>query len=334
MTTVPRQTGRAVEPAAATSALRIPGRWDHFPGRVKKWVRQLFDANPLRQRRAEWLRICGGAPGFEFVAYVLEHGLIVAPPDQRPAPFDLPNHPSMRDAERAPLAAAVLQEEVDQGLIVCVDGCRWMLSNQCLWWHPLGALPKAPMKVRVIHDHSAPSGAALNDGVDYVRTSYAGVDRAFVAVRPGCYMAKLDLKAFFRHLGIDPADWGLMAFRWEQRRFVDTRVNFGGRNSPEVAHSFAMAVLWAVEREMSSLDLGYVVVLVVCDDWLVVAELERECQQVWEMLMRILHSLGFAFAPHKCVGPCRLILWLGLLLDSVRMTVSLPAVMVRTTPVR
>ena len=45
------------------------------------------------------------------------------------------------------------------------------------------------------------------------------VDRAFAAMRPGCYMAKIDLKAFSRHVGVDPADWcfmGLCVLGWRE----------------------------------------------------------------------------------------------------------------------
>jgi hypothetical protein len=143
-------------------------------------------------------------------------------------------------------------------------------------------------------------------------------------VAGGAWLAKIDLKAFFRHVPLDPADWGLMAFRWDGQRFVDTRLNFGQRNAPEVAYRFAMAVLWAVQQRMSELELGIVFTLVVCDDWLVVAQCKEDCRIVWELLMSILAALGFEFARHKCVGPCQELIWLGLLFDSVRMTVSLP----------
>ena len=39
------------------------------------------------------------------------------------------------------------------------------------------------------HDHSCPSGATVNDYIDHVRMSYAGVDQAFAAMRPGLNLA-------------------------------------------------------------------------------------------------------------------------------------------------
>ena len=61
-----------------------------------------FESNPLRAHRQAWVRGCGGLPGFEFIAYVLEHGLVVTDPEQRPAPFNVPNHGSFDDRWKGP----------------------------------------------------------------------------------------------------------------------------------------------------------------------------------------------------------------------------------------
>lgn len=271
--------------------------------------------------------MCKGAEHFEFVSYVLEHGLAVAVPEQRPPPYDLANYASCRDPIMGPIADGVLCEEMRTGVLARPG--EWFLREQAKWWHSVGVLPKAPGKVRVIHDFSSPSGSSLNDRIDYVKLSYDKVDAAFRAMRPGCWLAKIDITAFFRHIPLDPADWGLTCFRWDGLgKVVDTRVNFGQRNAPEVAFRFSTAIMWAVRRRLGELGLqGWVEVFVVCDDWLVVAEHEDDCRRAWEMIIGVLEQLGFAVnrEPHKCIAPCRALVWLGLRLDSVAMSVSLPA---------
>ena len=325
-------SGRAVsleEEAKATSALRLPGRMESWRsdalGRERAWMLRLFEANPLRRQRQVWRQRCGGAPGFEFVSYVLEHGLTVVDPKGRPEPFQIRNHGSCVDASRAKMASEILNHELEQGFLAVAPTT---LRARCKWIHPLGLIPKGEDKVRIIHDFSAPAGGSLNDKIDYVRLGYDKVDAAFAALRRGCYMAKIDISAFFRHIPLDPADWELMAFRWDGEVLVDTRLNFGQRNAPEVAYRFSMVVLWHVRGAMGTLGLvSWVKVFVVCDDWLVVADREVDCERVWKFILEALEELGFTVnrLPHKCIAPRHDLPWLGLQFDALELTVALPA---------
>lgn len=118
-----------------------------------------------------------------------------------------------------------------------------------------------------------------------------------------------------------------MGFRWDGREVVDSRLNFGQRNAPEVAYRFAMVVLWLVRRRVADMAVGWVALSVVCDDWLIQALTRAACAAVWQMVIDVLEALGFAInrAPHKCIPPCHRLPWLGLGADGAAMTVSLPA---------
>jgi hypothetical protein len=98
---------------------------------------------------------------------------------------------------------------------------RASLCVRSVWLHPVGLLPKGDTKVRLIHDFSSPGGASLNDYIDYVRCSYDKLDVAYAAMRTGCWLAKIDIEAFFRHIGMDPFDWPLLAFRWRDHVLCD-----------------------------------------------------------------------------------------------------------------
>ena len=113
-----------------------------------------------------------------------------------------------------------------------------LLLPRCKWVHPLAVLPKGSDKCRLIHDYSSSRSDSINSRIDYdartsynkVRTSYDKVDGAFRVMRRACWSAKIDIKAFFRHIPLDPADWELMGFRWNGKVFVDTRLN-----APEIS---------------------------------------------------------------------------------------------------
>ena len=200
-----------------------------------------------------------------------------------------------------------------------------MAAQQCKWVHPLGCVPKGTDAVRIIHDFSSPAADCVNDHIDYVRIGFDRVDAAFAVLAPRSFMAKIDISAFFRHIPVDPADWGLLSFRWRGRWYVDTRVNFGVRNAPEVAGRFSFAILWAVQQRLHDADGCRV--FVVCDDWLVVAPSAEVCRRVWLLIIEMLEHLGFTVnrAAHKCIAPTWRLVWLGLELDSEFMTVRLPA---------
>jgi hypothetical protein len=90
---------------------------------------------------------------------------------------------------------------------------------------------------------------------------------------------------------------------------------------------FSNTVMWAVQQELAAAGDVSVDVFVVCDDWLVVAESEAVCRRVWLLIIAMLQRLGFTVntAAHMCIAPTWVLTWLGLELDSERMTVRLPA---------
>ena len=272
--------------------------------------------------------MCAGAPDFEFVHHVLVHGLAVTAPDQRPAAYDVPNHASCRVAVDAAKAGLIIAGEQRDGLISVPT--EWFARAHCHWVHPLGLIPKikpnGASSVRIVHDTSSPAHDCLNAHIDYLRLSYDRVDATFAALQSGDFMAKIDIAAFFRHIPMDPADWGLLAFRWDGQLFIDTRLNFGQRNAPECAMRFSNTVMWAVRQQLQEREVGPCSVYVVCDDWLVVADSHSRCHFVWRLIIDMLRGFGFAVndEPHKCIAPTHVLTWLGLEVDSAMMTVRLP----------
>jgi hypothetical protein len=289
---------------------------------VRIWVQNLFDQNPLRLKFQTWLARCHEDTDWPFARYVLTHGLAVVQPDQRPAPYDLCNYSSVRDPDLSALAADTVADELRQGLIAVPHA--WLLS-QCRWVHALALVPKGGGKARIVHDFSAPDGDCLNSHIDFVSVSLPRHEDVFRVLTPGTHLAKIDLRAFFRHVPLDPADWPLVGFRWDGQIMLDTRLNFGQRNASEVADRFGALVERYIARTAEALASCHI--FRVSDDWLLEARSHADCDAIWRHAMRVLEEFGFVVnrLPGKSVAPCQCLTWCGLEYDTAAMTVRLPA---------
>ena len=111
---------------------------------------------------------------------------------------------------------------------------RQLPSKAPVHWSSIGLTPKShqPGKFRLIIDLSAPAGASVNDGISSSLTSltYPRVDDAVDLIKAagkGALMAKLDLKAAYRHVPVHPDDQSLLAIRWGGATYLDTALPFG-----------------------------------------------------------------------------------------------------------
>ena len=61
------------------------------------------------------------------------------------------------------------------------------------------------------------------------------------------------------------------------------------------------------------------------DDFLIIGESREACQTAFDALLALLQNLGFSISWHKVVLPTQQLVFLGILLDTVECTMSLPA---------
>ena len=190
----------------------------------------------------------------------------------------------------------------------------------------LGAIPKSGTReVRLIHDCSRPAGASLNDFAHNDKFHYQSIQDAVDIISPNCYLAKLDLANAYRSVRIHPSNYIATGLKWyfgndiSPSYMVDTRLPFGARCSPEIFHELGQAVC----RIMCA--KGHSGVIVYLDDFLVVGRTKAECLQTQTVLRLLLRKLGFAINYSKLVGPCQQLTFLGIVLDTVSMTLELPS---------
>jgi hypothetical protein len=139
-------------------------------------------------------------------------------------------------------------------------------------------------------------------------------------MRPGSYMAKVDIEAAYRHVPIDPADWDKLAFRWpDDRLLFDAYLQFGLKNACEVFHRISSAITWMLARRGIRCVVAYV------DNFLIVCSRESDAWIAFWCLRAVLHRLGFKVNMKigKSVPPCQLVEFLGIMLDSIRMQARL-----------
>ena len=190
----------------------------------------------------------------------------------------------------------------------------------------IGAIPKKDSdKVRLIHDCSQPQGHAVNNFAvqQLSEFKYQTVNDAAALVTPGAYMAKIDLASAYRSVKIHPSNYKATGLKWtfegdtEPTYMVDTRLPFGARRSPEVFNDLTQAV----RRIMAHKGFSIVAYL---DDFFLVGDTYEECWEAMQVLLRLLRKLGFAINYSKIEGPTTSLVFLGILLDSVRMVLELP----------
>ena len=310
--------GRVLLHEQATSFTRCPNRWRDSPPSLLAVIEQQILRRPLCA--AVWARLLPAHyPDREFLLYVLEHGLPVLPPGVKLQPAACTNYKSC--IEHKGLVDRQLAADLRSGQLL-----RQPAGQAATHIHALAAIPKSADEVRIIHDLSRPLGRSINDSITYKQYSWASIDDAVALVTPGCFMARVDVRNYYRHFPIDPADWGKLAFCWHfegdtaPTTVWDPYLQFGQRNAPEVAHRFTLAVLEMMRCR------GYSSLVGIMDDFLIVAPTQQACEEAFQaLLLLLLRQLGFTvnMKPSKTVGPAQQQIFVGILIDSVAMQVRL-----------
>jgi hypothetical protein len=301
---------------AATTTLRRskPGIWRALLLRVQvQWVKSLIKLRPLHLDK--WRQHLLQDPDQGFLLYVVEHGLCLTEETARIAPYNVKNYSSICK-HRAHVAAALAPDIESRRIPPPAVG---MTS---LYIHALGAVPKTANSVRVIHDLSRPIGRALNEHMQEVTFQFESLDDAIALMKPGCYMAKVDIEGAYRHVPICPLDWEKLAFLGPNGvEFWDGFLPFGTKIACEVFNRFGAAI----KRMMACLDIRCIIVYV--DDFLIVAATPSEIWRAYFALRALLLRLGFLvnMKLHKSVPPSQICTFLGIESDSVLMEASLDA---------
>ena len=134
---------------------------------------------------------------------------------------------------------------------------------------------------------------------------------------PGALFSKLDIKEVYRMVPVHPEDWLLLGMQWQGAFYIDTRLPFGLRSAPKIFTAVADTLQWIMAHQGIQSFLHYL------DDFLFVEPKGSRGQAIPKTLA-IWEALGVPVAPNKVEGPCTTLCFLGIELDSVRLTAHLP----------
>ena len=179
---------------------------------------------------------------------------------------------------------------------------------------------------RVIIDLSWPLGCLVNAGID--KSSYMGTD--FVLVLPtvdhitdqlkalgkGAHLYKIDISRAFRHIKVDPLDYDLLGLHWRDV-YVDTCVPFGSRHGSQIFQRVSDAVRHIMRRHGHKF-INYV------DDYIGFG-VPSNATASFDLLFDLLQKLGLTVSQKKLVPPTTSVVCLGVEINTLSGTVSIPA---------
>ena len=177
---------------------------------------------------------------------------------------------------------------------------------------------------RPITDCRRPEGFSINNHMDstFHTFNYVTMDQVAASVTQGCYMASVDISAAYRSISIHPDQWTYQGVMWpingQLMPLWDARLSFGLRCAPYIFTNISNFVTDTMVR------MGYLCVANYLDDFLVFGDTYLECQKVQTALITLLGDLGFLVSWKKCSTPSTSVRYLGIIIDSVNMTLSLP----------
>jgi hypothetical protein len=174
---------------------------------------------------------------------------------------------------------------------------------------------------RIIHHLSHPHGRSINTYTAEWPCRLSRLDDALDIIRRlgrGCYMAKMDVQSAYRIIPVRPADWPILGMYWQRRFFFHRTLPFGLRSSCHIWERYATAAQWIIT---DVLDIDHITHYV--DDFFLAARLESQCLIDVGRTKSLWQELGIPDSPEKTVGPSKQLIFLGILIDSDAMSISL-----------
>ena len=171
---------------------------------------------------------------------------------------------------------------------------------------------------------SSPEGASINDSIARELSTLAymniqDVAKAILSMGKGTLLAKIDVKSAYRIVPVHPQDRPLLGMKFKGKHYADATLPFGLRSAPKIFTALADALLWILKAHGISQVMHYL------DDYITLGPPGSEqCQINLHIITSICELLGIPLALDKCEGPTTLLVFLGFLLDTINMTVSLP----------
>ena len=255
-----------------------------------------------------------GDPDTDFLLDGIINGFRLTDTGSRFDDVETDNYASTTAPGAVELVHQQVQMEVDNGWYIRTATKPTIVSA-------LGAIPKGTDKIRLIHDCSRPEGNSLNSFASLEPVKFQSVTEAASMVKQGFFMAKIDLEAAYRSVCIHPDDHAATHLKWvfkgdkHPTYMYDSRLPFGAKKAPGIFHRITQSVRRMMARR------GYSDMVVYLDDWFLVSPTKEACLEAMTVLLALLRKLGFSISYRKVEAPTTCLVFLGIQLDSVNVSV-------------
>lgn len=159
----------------------------------------------------------------------------------------------------------------------------------------------------------------LNPHIVYAHFKMDSLQSVIQMMTPMCFMASCDIKDAYYSVGVTLSDQKYLVFKWRGNYYQYTCFPNGLASAPRDFTKLLKPALSTL-RKQGHQSVAYI------DDFYLQGNSKVECMKNVEATVNLLTSLGFVIHPEKSVlVPRQQINFLGFILDSRSMTVSLPA---------
>ena len=180
---------------------------------------------------------------------------------------------------------------------------------------------------RVIMDLYWPAGASIIEGVDgewywgreaRIRLpTVQFMEDKLLELGPGTFTYKTDLSRGYRQLRVDPSDWPLLGFQNKGEIYLDICPPFGLKTSALFMQRTLEAISY-IHGLYGYMSRPYL------DDFGGAEKTQHRAEGALNTLQGVLRQLGVVEAVNKVCRPAQSMVWLGILFNSVDMTMRIP----------
>ena len=189
-----------------------------------------------------------------------------------------------------------------------------------------GVIPKSdPGKWRLITDLSFPPMDSVNSHIPdkNATVSFCGIPEAISKILEfgkGTIMAKFDIKRAYRLLPVHCSDRKFLGMKWRDKFYVDLALPFGLRSAPKIFSRFADVLQHVLLKEAPACFIQHYL-----DDFLILGKPDSDnCLNGLNRCISVCQQLGVPLAEEKTEGPSSCITYLGFVIDTIKLEISLP----------
>lgn len=254
----------------------------------------------------------------DYLSKGIEHGFRIVDNVQIPS-YECDNYSSCTKPPAKTYIDNLFRDEICQGIVVQTN-----VKPHCV--HAIGAISKKDGTYRPITDCRRPLGSSINNYMDSTCHTFKHktLDLLCDQLSRGDFMCCTDIKAAYRSSSIFPEHRKFQGFKWtcvEGRAayYYDTRLSFGLKCAPFIFNEISDFIVQSMYRR------GYDKVVNYLDDYFCWGStFFQECANTQNALIQLLGQLGFRIAWNKCSSPSTTCTYLGIEIDSRKMTMRLP----------